>query len=305
MRKLILLPILVIILVAINWFKPCFCQTISDQELLEKYLEYGKQKNVAENSYSTPEIYGEQPIPAAPADSNAAFFPEDLPGTKEFPGDGEITLRPFGYNLFQTPSELSPPSDVADLSEYILGPGDNIIIYLWGKVEKEYNLTVDRQGKIFIPKIGEVIVWGQAMTEFEDNVTRKLQNIYTDFKVSVSLGKIRSIRIYLTGEVKKPGAYTVSSLTTLFNALYLAGGPNERGSMRAIQLIRNNRIEKELDLYQFLIKGDSRSDVRLASGDAIFIPVSGPRVSVYGEVKRPAIYELIGGERIADLLELA
>ncbi|PKK83364.1 MAG: hypothetical protein CVT49_09185 [candidate division Zixibacteria bacterium HGW-Zixibacteria-1] len=305
MRKLLLLSFLVFILVAINWFKPGFCQTLSDQELLEKYREFGQQKGAADNSYTTPEIFGDQPTSAGPADSSSEFISGDLPEMKEALGAKDKELKPFGNDLFLTPSELSPPSEVADLSEYILGPGDNIIIYLWGKVEKEYNLTVDRQGKVFIPKVGEVVVWGQAMSEFENNVTKKLQNVYTDFKVSVSLGKIRSIRVYLTGEVKKPGAYTVSSLTTLFNALYLAGGPNERGSMRNIQLIRNNRIESRLDLYQFLIKGDSRCDVRLASGDAIFIPVSGPRVSIDGEVKRPAIYELIGGEKVGSLLELA
>jgi len=309
MKKLLLLPLLVFILVAINWFRPAFCQTLTEQELLEKYRDYNRQKSDVENVYKTPEIYGEEPELLTPVDSEAEFF-EEIEQTKkdekpETAIENENELKPFGYDLFRTPSELSPPSEVADLSDYILGPGDNIIIYLWGKVEKEYNLTVDRQGKVFIPKVGEVVVWGQALEQFQARITKKLQEMYTDFKVSVSLGKIRSIRIYLTGEVKKPGAYTVSSLTTLFNALYLAGGPNERGSMRNIQLIRNNRIKTKLDLYQFLIKGDSRSDVRLASGDAIFIPVSGPRVSIYGQVKRPAIYELTGGERVGQLLELA
>jgi len=301
MRKLLLLPLLVIILMAVSWFNQAYCQTMSEHELLEKYRELGQQKNKAEEPYTTPEIYGEEPVVQTPVDSTIEFVDENL----TFKDNEEGELRPFGYDLFRTPSELSPPSEVADLSEYILGPGDNVIIYLWGKVEKEYNLTVDRQGKIFIPRVGEVVVWGEKLEEFESRITQKLNNIYSDFEVSVSLGKIRSIRVYLTGEVKKPGAYTVSSLTTLFNALYLAGGPNERGSMRSIQLVRNNRVEATLDLYQFLIKGDSRGDVRLESGDAIFIPVSGLRVSIDGEIKRPAVYELLGGEHVGGLLELA
>jgi protein involved in polysaccharide export with SLBB domain len=216
-----------------------------------------------------------------------------------------VELKPFGYDIFNAESDFFSAPDVASAEDYILGPGDNLIIYIWGKVEKEFNLTVDRQGRIFIPKAGEIPVWGISLADCESKLSEQLSSIYTDFKLSVSLGKIRSIRIYITGEAKKPGAYTVSSLMTLFNALYLAGGPNERGSMRDIKLLRNNQIEKSVDLYQFLLKGDSKSDVRLSSGDAIFIPVSGPQVTIAGEVKRKAIYELLEGEKVSQLLELA
>lgn len=294
MKQFLLLLLLIIILVAVSWFKPVFCQTLDNNELIQKYGQFQSHMTGADSAYKSPEIFGEQPAAQAPV----ANVNEGNQQVKE-------SLEPFGYDLFGSPSELSPPSDVADLSDYVLGPGDNIVIYLWGKVEKEYNLTVDRQGKIFIPKMGEIVVWGMPMEEFESKATQKLSTIYTDFKISVSLGKIRSIRIYMTGEVKKPGAYTISSLTTLFNALYLAGGPNKRGSMRDIKLIRNNEIETTLDLYQFLLKGDSKTDVRLESGDAVFIPVSGSRVTIKGEIKRPGIYELLGREKVSQLLELA
>lgn len=224
-------------------------------------------------------------------------FPEDtIPDT---------TLRPFGFDMFEIPYEIGLPSEVADITDYILGPGDNIIIYLWGKVEKEYDLTIDRQGNVFIPKIGETSAWGMTLMEFESNVKEKLSNVYTDFRLSVSLGKIRTIRVYLTGEVKRPGAYSVTSLTTLFNAMYLAGGPTERGSLRRVKLVRGDGVEKEVDLYQFLLKGDKRGDVRLSSGDAILVPVTGPRVSITGEIMRPAIYELKGEETVSNLLEMA
>jgi len=215
------------------------------------------------------------------------------------------TLVPFGYDMFELAPDLAMPSEVADIGSYLLGPGDNIYLFLWGKVEQEYDLTIDREGKVFIPKIGEVTAWGMNITEFEKKVKERLSKVYTDFNLSISLGKIRSIRVYLTGEVKKPGAYTVSSLVTLFNAMYLAGGPGPKGSMRNVRLIRNGKIEKEVDLYSFLLKGTSEGDVQLSSGDAVFVPVTGPRVAIDGEINRPAIYEIKEGETISDLLQMA
>lgn len=301
MKKFIWLLILIILVVSIHWFRPAYCETIDTSGLAKIYYE--RQSSAGLSNRSTPyvsqEIYGEQPDVALPADS--AGYVDNDPAAES----GLSGLKPFGYDLFRTPHELSVPSDVADLSSYILGPGDNLVIHLWGKVENEYILTVDREGKIFLPKAGEIVVWGLTLDQCQERLHERLAEIYSDFKISLSLGKIRSIRIYLTGEVNKPGAYTVSSLTTLFNALYLAGGPNERGSMRDIRLIRDNQTVTILDLYRFLLQGDSRGDVRLSSGDAIFIPVTGPRVAVAGEVKRPAIYELKGGERVRQLLELA
>jgi polysaccharide export outer membrane protein len=303
MKRCFLIPIIaVLILVSVNWFKKAHCQTLDDEEYLRAALMINKDSLQDRNFYASPQIYGHNQSLLIPPESpvgDAAVSQDQKPGRTS------DSVQPFGYDLFNVPSELSVPPDVADLSDYILGPGDNIIIYLWGKVEKEYDLTVDRQGKIFIPKIGEMVAWGLTLEDFKTRLTGKLSSAYSDFVVSVSLGKIRSIRIYLTGEIKRPGAYTVSSLTTLFNALYMAGGPNQRGSMRNIQLIRNNRLEATLDLYQFLLKGDSRTDLRLSSGDAIFVPITGARVSISGEVKRPAIYELKGGETVCDLLELA
>jgi len=214
-------------------------------------------------------------------------------------------LLPFGLRLFMGTDEIIPPDDIASSEDYVLGPGDNIIIYLWGRVEKEYNLTVDREGKVFIPKVGELIAWGKTLGEFKDYSRRKISGAYSEFDLNVSLGKIRSIRIYITGEVGRPGAYTVSSLTSLFNALYLSGGPNENGSMRDIRLMREGRAVATVDLYKFLLEGDNSLDSHLKSGDAIFVPVAGSRVAIRGEVKRPAIYELKGDETARQLLSLA
>jgi len=215
------------------------------------------------------------------------------------------TLVPFGYDMFELTPEQAMPSEVADIESYLLGPGDNIYLFLWGKVEQEYDLTIDREGKVFIPKIGEVMAWGMTINEFEKKVKARLSKVYSDFNLSVSLGKIRSIRVYLTGEVKNPGAYTVSSLVSLFNAMYLAGGPSPRGSMRNVRLIRNGKVEKTVDLYNFLLQGTSEGDVQLSSGDAVFVPVTGPKVAIDGEINRPAIYEIKEGETVSDLLEMA
>ncbi|SYZ74680.1 exported hypothetical protein [Candidatus Zixiibacteriota bacterium] len=313
-RKLLFL-IFVILLVAVSWFKPAFCEPLDKDALIRQYLAGKKSipSTATDNShYTSPAIYGDSSQikpPLSPDDTGMAgsrggdISGDPQAGIQKF--DSTESLRPFGYDLFERPMDVASAPEVADAADYLLGPGDNIIIYLWGSVEKEFDLVVDRQGKIFIPKLGEIIVHGKSLNEFESLLNKKFSGIYSDFKLSVTLGKIRSIRIYLTGEVRRPGAYTVSSLTTLFNALYLAGGPNLRGSMRNIQLIRNNKIETSFDLYQFLLKGENNSDIRLASGDAIFVPVCGPRVTISGEIKRPAIYELKGGETVADLTTLA
>ncbi|MBN2227210.1 MAG: SLBB domain-containing protein [candidate division Zixibacteria bacterium] len=306
-KKLVIL-VFVLLLLAVSWFKPAFCQTMSQDSLLRQMTRQVRpvSGNInSDNNYTSPEIYGEIPLSGVPDTADNVNYENRNTVFARHDRDTSKTLEPFGYDLFRAPSELTPPSEVADAAEYILGPGDNIIVYLWGRVEKEYDLTVDRQGKVFIPKIGETTAWGMTLRDFTDKVKNKLASVYTDFNVSISLGKIRSIRVYLTGEIKRPGAYTVSSLTTLFNVLYLAGGPNQRGSLRDIRLIRNNKIEKHVDLYSFLLKGNTDSDIRLTSGDAVFVPITGPRVTISGEVKRPAIYELADSETVSQLLDLA
>ncbi|MCD6250647.1 MAG: SLBB domain-containing protein [candidate division Zixibacteria bacterium] len=305
---------LVIVLVCLNWFDHLVAQDLSSLSavdkaaLLEKYQSKSVNISKTEN-YQSPVVFE--------TDTTDLFrFPDSLynmdpdsatdiakPALKEQVSFDK--LRPFGTELFAGPREVIPPDDIATDSDYILGPGDNLIVALWGQVEKEYQLSIDREGRVFIPQVGELIVWGQSVSQFREQVQRKLSTIYSSFDLSVSLGKIRSIRVYLTGEVRRPGAYTVSSLTSLFNALYLAGGPNENGSMRTIRLMRNGQMVSEVDLYRFLLQGDNSSDVRLESGDAIFVPVAGPRVAIRGKIRRPAIYELYGDQTARELLELA
>jgi protein involved in polysaccharide export with SLBB domain len=215
-------------------------------------------------------------------------------------------LKLFGYNMFDgSPESFSPVLESTPPPDYKLGPGDNILVNIWGRVDMQLDLTVDREGKIFIPKAGEIIAWGMTLDEFNKRIESKLSAIYSDFKYSVTLGKIRRIKVFVYGEVKRPGAYTTSSLATLFNALYLAGGPTQTGSLRLVKHIRNNQAIWQIDLYRFLIEGDNSQDSKLESGDVIFVPVVGPLVRISGQVKRPAIYEIKGGETITSLIQLA
>ena len=303
MRKTIFW-LFILILVSISWFRPLIAQTVSedDLELIKKnpelYHQLLQQRGrSATNRYSTPPIYDSREVGGGV--SQVAVQPE-APAI-ETTG----ALRPFGHEMFEREADLSAPIEIANGGDYVLGPGDNVLIYLWGKVEREFNLTIDRQGKVFTPPIGEIVAWGQTLDDFRDNLHAKFSRVYSDFDLNVTLGKIRSIRVYLIGEVKRPGAYTVSSLTTFFNALYQAGGPNERGSLRHIRLLRGGKLIREIDLYDFLIYGDNSMDMRLRSGDAIFVPVVEAQVFVAGEVRRPAIYELSGDETAADALILA
>ncbi|MDX9857961.1 MAG: SLBB domain-containing protein [candidate division Zixibacteria bacterium] len=316
MRKILLFLLLVIILVSLDWFVKLRAQDLStltpaQRERLIRELGSGQTATPrpfsSENAtYASPTIYDSVPSPHGPVSSvptqtsNDATAPDASDQLQPFD-----QLRPFGTELFGGPAEAVPPSDITASRDYVLGPGDNVIIYLWGRAEQEYNLTIDREGSVFIPKVGTVPAWGKTVEEFESYARQRFSSVYSEFDLSVSLGRIRSIRIYLTGEVRRPGAYTVSSLTSLFNALYLAGGPTESGSMRAIRLMRGGKEVAAVDLYRFLLQGDNGGDVRLQSGDAIFVPVAGARVAIRGQVRREAVYELAGNETARELLTLA
>ncbi|MEW6411214.1 MAG: SLBB domain-containing protein [Candidatus Zixiibacteriota bacterium] len=317
MKRLLFFITLVIVLISLNWFNELVAQDIENltpqqkEALLKRYGSQVRANGDTPQYYETPSIYE-----AHESGQNAdAVIDSGVDRSSVLAGgvggerSGELPefedLVPFGMELFEGGGENGVPIDVPSASDYIIGPGDNLIIYLWGRVEKEYNLTLDREGKLFIPQVGELIGWGLTLEQFTERARKQFSRVYSDFDLTVSLGKIRSIRVFVAGEVKRPGAYTVSSLTSLFNALYLADGPNARGSMRQIRLMRDGKPVAEVDLYALLLRGDNSGDVRLQTGDVIFVPVAGPRVAVRGQVKRSATYELKGQERAADLLELA
>jgi len=215
-------------------------------------------------------------------------------------------LTQFGYNLFRaTVSTFAPVTDVPVGPDYVIGPGDRFDVTLWGRVEGSYAAEVDRNGEITLPKVGSIKVWGLTFSELKEYLLREFSKHYKGFYMNVVMGELRTIRVYVVGEVVTPGSYSLSSLSTLYNALFAAGGPSKRGTLRNIQLIRNGKIIRSIDLYDFLLRGDKSQDERLQSGDTIFVPIIGPVVGIAGNVMRPAIYEIKNTLTLRELFDLA
>lgn len=215
-------------------------------------------------------------------------------------------LSQFGYELFRrSPSTFAPVDNVPVGPGYVLGPGDEVKVSIWGRVEGQWDLVVDRDGNINIPKIGVLGVSGLTFSELKRLLYKQFSKYYTGFEMNVSMGSLRTIRVYVVGHARRPGAYTLSSLSTLINALFEAGGPSKTGTMRAIQVKRNGKTIVRFDMYDFLLKGDKSKDVRLMPEDVIFIPPVGPLVAIAGSVNNPAIYELSGKTTVSQLIEMA
>lgn len=219
---------------------------------------------------------------------------------------GSQALKPFGYDLFAgSPSTFAPATDVPVPAEYVVGPGDSLQVQLVGNTKGTYPLTVDREGRINFPDLGPISVGGMRFEAMRAAIERRVREQMIGTQASVTMGELRSIRIFVLGDAERPGSYTVSGLSTMTNALFVSGGVKEIGSLRNIQLKRNGAVVTRLDLYDLLLQGDTRSDARLLPGDVIFIPPIGATVGISGEVRRPAIYELNGETSAREILSLA
>jgi len=214
------------------------------------------------------------------------------------------SLPIYGQQLFGAPSGYAPVSQAAVPNDYILGPGDEIRLQVWGSIDAELSLVVNRHGQVNLPKVGVVNLTGVRAGDLESVLRSKIGRIFTNFSLNATLGRLRSIQVYVVGQPRQPGTYTVSSLSTLINALFEIGGPGNNGSMRNIQLKRDGRIVGKMDLYDFIARGDRSGDVPLQPGDVIVIPPVGPRVAVLGAFEQPAIYELKGPGSIGEVLAL-
>ncbi|MCR4030904.1 MULTISPECIES: SLBB domain-containing protein [Flavobacterium] len=216
----------------------------------------------------------------------------------------------FGSELFDNPTlNFEPDLKMATPMNYILGPGDEVQVTVYGVQEYNGNLSVSVEGKISIEYVGEIAVSGMTIEAATQKIKAAIARVYSTVRsgqsqVSISLGKIRTIKITVVGG-KQPGNYSISSLATVYNALHLAGGPGKNGSYRNIELIRNNKVFKNIDIYRFLVKGDQSDNVSLKENDVIRIPAYTQRVTVEGEVKRPGIFEMKKGEKFSDLLSFA
>jgi protein involved in polysaccharide export with SLBB domain len=281
---------------------------LSEEELKEILAREGISPDEAARLLSADEELGivgvleqpEVPIPAEQVEPEEPEVPEH-PGLRE-----DETVLPFGFNLFAAAtSQFAPLADMAPGPDYVLGPGDQLIVTLWGSVEFSGDLEVNREGRIVLPEVGVIRVAGLTIADVEAKLTKEFGRVYKDFFLDVSLGEMRAITVFVVGDVRRPGAYRVSSMATAFHALYVAGGPAAHGSLRDVKVIRNNQVISKIDFYEYLLRGDKGHDVRLEAGDTIFIPPVGKTSIVVGEVRRPAQYELVGGESVTDLIELA
>jgi polysaccharide biosynthesis/export protein len=212
----------------------------------------------------------------------------------------------FGYNLFQGgPSTFAPVDRVPVTADYVIGPGDEILVRAWGQVDIDYRAIVDRDGAISIPKVGNVNVAGIRFQEIHGYLKTAIGRVYRNFELNVAMGQLRSIQIFVVGHAARPGSYTVSSLSSLVNAIFASGGPTTKGSMRTIQLKRGGKLVTEFDMYDLLLKGDKSKDAPLQPGDVIYIPPIGQLAAISGSVNNAAIYEIMSNTSLSDLVALA
>lgn len=245
---------------------------------------------------------GEQKHLAAPH-----AIPEDATEFQRFAASSVGTMLPiFGANLFErVPTTFAPLDRVPVTADYVIGPGDEILLRVWGQINLDVALTVDRAGSIYVPQAGSIHVAGLQFQQLCGFVRVQLERVFRNFDLNVNMGQLRSIDILVVGQARRPGSYTVSSLSTLVNALFASGGPNSQGSLRRIQLKRGSQVVTELDLYDLLLQGDKSKDARLLPGDVVYIPGAGPQLAIAGSVRTPAIYEFRNEKTIGELVRLA
>jgi polysaccharide biosynthesis/export protein len=215
--------------------------------------------------------------------------------------------RRFGMTVFDNDAQ-NPyfiPMDLPAGPDYVVGPGDGLAIDLWGSVSRRIFRTVDREGRVSLPEVGPVLVSGKSLTDVQESVQQVLRSQFRDVSAAVSLSRLRTIRVYVVGDVANPGAYDISSLSTPLNALFAAGGPTPRGSLRIVKHLRGDQVVQSVDLYDLLLHGVKSDMQRLEDGDSVMVPPIGPQVTVEGMVRRPAIYEVKDEQDLASALELA
>jgi len=243
-------------------------------------------------------------VPSEPAGKQGTLFyrMKNLSGYQEISTD----LKPFGYDFFQDAAVkvVTERQDIPVPTSYVIGPGDEVKILLWGRVNTQYNLVVDKDGNITIPQIGPIPVAGLTFEQMSVNVIQQAEKI-VGASVNITMGRLKSIPVFILGDVARPGAYTIGSFSTITDALLIAGGPSAIGSLRGVELKRKGKIVTTFDLYDLLLRGDKSKDGMLQAGDVVFVPVTGPLVGIAGNVKRPAIYELKGRQDLHAVIELA
>ena len=263
-----------------------------------------------EQEIARPPAPGQAPAPRP--ELTPANFPEF---TKEILKRVPATapVLPFGYEIFHyAPSTFEPLATGPVDPDYPIGPGDEVVVTVWGDNQYTHSAVVSREATISVPDIGQIVLNGLTLEQAKRLITDRLAMVYSGIRarrpstfVDVALGKLRTIQVFILGDVYRTGGYTISSVSTLLNALYNAGGPTARGSMRDVRIMRHNQLFRRVDLYGYILTGSRAEDVRLQSGDVVFIPPIGKTVAILGEVHRPAIYEVRPEERFHELLRLS
>jgi polysaccharide biosynthesis/export protein len=284
---------------------------------INQYIQArGSAAAPVESVQTAPQIQGPTPqqnVQQLPAPVAPPAQELEVPGFQN--RNGMEGIHPFGYDLFNYPSTtFEPVLSIPTPANYIIGPDDQLDLTMWGETQMFQQLDVDREGEVIIPNVGPILAQGLTVEKLKEKIIHRMTAVYSGLKngqpgantwLDLSVGKLRSIQIFVLGEVDKPGGYTVTSLSNAMLGLYVAGGPNVKGTLRDIQILRDNKVISTLDVYDFALHGDKSRDIRLQDGDVIFVKPAGRRVAIVGHVIRPAIYELKDNETLGDLLSLA
>ncbi|HHY0365766.1 TPA: SLBB domain-containing protein [Vibrio parahaemolyticus] len=247
------------------------------------------------SSYQNPQVVEPRPIASSATEAKVNDSEKEEQG-----------LKRFGLDLFAgSPTTFAPISDVPVPADYTVGAGDEIVIQLFGKENTTHRLRVNRAGIINFPSLGPVQVAGMTFSDVRDSLNQRVKEQMIGVRSDISLGEMRTMQVFVMGDAYKPGAYTVSALTTISQAIYYSGGFSESGALRNVQLKRNGQVIRKLDMYDLLLKGDARDDIRLLPGDVVFIGALGNTISIDGEVNRPAIYEIKPGETYKQAIQMA
>ena len=270
-------------------------------------------------------IRSADPLPTNPSQNNQGLF-QPLEPLK--PNDFQrFVLETTGYKLplygatfFENlqfiqrnqlasqpgPSPFAPTESSPVSADYPIGPGDQVLIRGWGSLEVDVRAVVDHNGMVNIPKVGTVSLGGVKFGQAEGVLKNAIGKYYKDFQLSVTMGQLRTITVYVVGQARRPGSYSVSGVSTLSTGLFATGGPNATGSMRRVQLKRAGQVVTEFDLYAFLAQGNSTGDIKLVDGDVIVIPQAVGHVALVGKVNNPAVYEIkSAGESLDDIIQIA
>jgi protein involved in polysaccharide export with SLBB domain len=280
---------------------------------VQNYGPVGTSNAASQQTQGTrPQNYSDTGTLSNQNQNNRELVPQRLPPQpltefqKFVAGTTGQMLPVFGANLFQNaPSTFAPMDETPVPPDYVIGPGDLLRIRVWGQVNFTANIRVDRSGEIYIPQVGPMHVAGLPFQALDEHVREAVGRVYRNFDLTADIGQIRAVQVYVVGQAHRPGTYTISSLSTLVDALFASGGPSVQGSLRHIYLKRGGKTIVDFDLYDLLVIGDKSKDTKIESGDVIYIPASGPQVALTGSVRRPGIYELRDETTIEQILAAA